>query len=37
MFVRQRVQGFESSVNKKLLMERLVTSKTINYNPISIV
>jgi hypothetical protein len=29
MFVRLRVQGFESSVNKYIQMEKLVNSKTI--------
>ncbi len=34
MFVRQRVQGFESSVNEKFQWEKLVNSKTILYSPL---
>ncbi len=33
MFVRLRVQGFESSVNKVFQKEKLVNSKTITYSP----
>jgi hypothetical protein len=35
MFVRLRVQGFESSVNKEFQMEKLVNSKTIICSPVS--
>ncbi len=33
MFVRLRVQGFDSSVNKEFQKEKLVNSKTIIYSP----
>jgi hypothetical protein len=33
MFVRLRVQGFESSVNKVFQKEKLVNSETIIYSP----
>jgi hypothetical protein len=33
MFVRLRVQDFESSVNKVFQKEKLVNSKTIIYSP----
>ena len=33
MFVRLRVRGFESSVNKVFQKEKLVNSKTINLQP----
>jgi hypothetical protein len=33
MFVRLRVQGFESSVNKEFQKKKLVDSKTMIYSP----
>jgi hypothetical protein len=33
MFVRLRVQGFESSVNKEFQKKKLVNSKTIIHSP----
>jgi hypothetical protein len=33
MFVRLRVQGFESSVNRVFQKEKLVSSKTMIYSP----
>jgi hypothetical protein len=34
MFVRLRVQGFESSVSTEFQKEKLVNSKTIIYSPL---
>ncbi len=36
MFVRLRVQGFESSVNKEFQKKKLVNSKTIIYGPLEV-